>query len=196
MQVVICARVSSPTQNIANQREILLDHCRIRGFQVDRIFEDTATGSNTARPGFQELIKYLHRGGYAEAVVVYKLDRLGRSLRNLLAIVDDLNQRNIGFISVLDNIDTTTAHGRLFFHLMASLSEYERDLIRDRCSAGKTHAIANGVKFGRPRKHIDIDRVNEMLLAGIPKTKIAKKLNVSYRCLTQRLKIHRHLPVG
>jgi len=186
--IVIYARVSSPTQNIANQREVLLDHCRIRGFQVGRIFEDTATGSHTARPGFQELIKYLHRGGYTEAVVVYKLDRLGRSLRDLLAIVDDLKQRNIGFISVSDNIDTTTAHGRLFFHLMASLSEYERDLIRDRCSTGKSQAIANGVKFGRPRKHIDINRVNEMLLAGIPKTKIAKKLNISYRCLTTRLK--------
>jgi DNA invertase Pin-like site-specific DNA recombinase len=191
MHVVIYARVSSPTQNIANQREMLVDYCRIRGFDVDRIFEDTATGSHTARPGFHDLIKYVHRGGYAETVVVYKLDRLGRSLRDLLAIVDDLNQRNIGFISVSDNIDTTTAHGRLFFHLMASLSEYERDLIRDRCSAGKIQAIANGVKFGRPRKHIDINRVNEMLLAGIPKTKIAKKLNISYRCLTSRINEHR-----
>jgi DNA invertase Pin-like site-specific DNA recombinase len=96
MQVVIYARVSSTTQNVANQREALLDYCRVREFEVGRIFEDTATGSHTARSGFQELIKYLH-GGYAEAVVVHKLDRLGRSLRDLLAIVDDLNQRNIGF---------------------------------------------------------------------------------------------------
>lgn len=190
MQVVIYARISSTTQNVANQREILMDYCRIRGFEVGRIFEDTATGAHTARPGFQDLITYLH-GGYAEAVVVYKLDRLGRSLRDLLAIADDLKQRNIGFISVSDSIDTTTANGRLFFHLMASLSEYERDLIRERCSAGKIHAIANGVKFGRPRIPIDINRVNEMILAGIPKTTIAKKLKISYRALTSRISEHR-----
>lgn len=190
MQVVIYARVSSATQDVTNQREALLDYCRIRGFEVGRIFEDTATGSNTVRPGFQELITHLHRG-YAEAVVVHKLDRLGRSLRDLLAIVDNLKQRNIGLISVSDNIDTTTANGRLFFHLMATLSEYERDLIRDRCSAGKIQAIANGVKFGRPRNHIDINRVNDMIIAGIPKTTIAKKLKVSYRCLTTRINEHR-----
>jgi DNA invertase Pin-like site-specific DNA recombinase len=74
---------------------------------------------------------------------------------------------------------------------MSSLSEYERDLIRDRCSTGRVKAIANGVKFGRPRIHINMDRVNEMILAGIPKTTIAKKLNVSYRFLISRITEHR-----
>jgi len=186
MQVVIYSRVSTPGQNTTPQKETVLDYCRVRAFDVVRSFEDTATGANTDRPGFQAMLKFLH-GGYADALVVYKLDRLGRSLRDLLAIVDDLNRLNIGFISFSDNIDTTTPNGRLFFHILASLSEYERDLIRDRCSAGKTRAIANGVKFGRPRKHIDMQKVLLKVLAGVPKTRIAQDLNVSYRCLTTRL---------
>jgi DNA invertase Pin-like site-specific DNA recombinase len=186
MQVVIYSRVSTPGQDTTHQKETVLDYCRVRGFDVVRGFEDTATGANTDRPSFQAMLAFL-RGGYADAVVVYKLDRLGRSLRDLLAIVDELNRLNIGFVSFSDNIDTTTSNGRLFFHILASLSEYERDLIRDRCSAGKTRAIANGVRFGRPRKKIDIERVMLKVLNGVPKTRIAQDLKVSYRCLTSRI---------
>ena len=130
------------------------------------------------------------QGGHAEGVVIQRLDRMGRTVRDLLGITDELQRLNVALISLSDHIDTTTANGRLFFYLMATLSEYERDLMHERLAWGQAQARANGITFGRPRKSIDMDRVISLINLGVPKTHIAKNLHVSTRLLYRRLDDH------
>lgn len=190
MRVVVYTRVSTTGQDLSIQKEKLVDYVKVREFQLIRIFEDKATGSNTDRVGFQQMMDFL-RAGNADAVVVYKLDRMGRSIRDLINIIDELKRINIGFISFTDNIDTTTANGRLFFYIMAALAEFERELISERTEAGKEKARANGVKFGRKKKKVDIDTVMRRLLDGVPKSRIAKDMGMSQRTLTRRINENR-----
>lgn len=190
MRVVIYTRVSTTGQDLSIQKEKLVEYAKVRNFEVIRIFEDKATGSNTDRPGFLQMMDFL-RAGNADAAIVYKLDRLGRSIRDLINIIDELKRIKIGFISFTDNIDTTTANGRLFFYLMAALAEFERELIKERCDAGKAKALSNGVKFGRKKKKVDIETVMRRLIDGVPKSRIAKDMGMSQRTLTRRITEHR-----
>ena len=115
----------------------------------ERIFRDKASGAKTERPGLQEATEYLREG---DSLVVWRLDRLGRSLRHLIDTVSELEDRGIGFRSLQESIDTTTSGGRLIFHIFGSLAEFERNLIRERTMAGLRAARARGRVGGRPRK--------------------------------------------
>ncbi len=106
----------------------------------------TASGAKTDRPELQNLLKHIRKG---DIVVVYKLDRLGRSLKHLLEVVSELNSKEVGIRSINDAIDTTTPQGRLFFNISASFAEFERDLIRERTKSGLEAARARGRKGGR-----------------------------------------------
>ncbi len=140
------ARVSTPDQHLDLQRDALQD------VRCERLFTDTASGAKTARPGLTEALKTCRSG---DTLVVWKLDRLGRSLPHLVETVRDLVARGIGFKSLQENIDTTTAGGKLIFHLFASLAEFERDLIRERTNAGLSAARARGKRGGRPKGVMD-----------------------------------------
>jgi len=122
------------------------------GVGPDRIYEDLATGRHDARPGLEACLKALRPG---DTLVVWKLDQLGRNLRHLVTLVEDLRQREVG-LHVLTGqgaqIDTTTANGRLVFGIFAALAEFEADLIRERTQAGLAAARARGRHGGRPRK--------------------------------------------
>ena len=122
------------------------------GVEQDRIYEDLATGRHDARPGLEACLKALRPG---DTLVVWKLDRLGRTLRHLVTLVEDLRQHEVG-LHVLTGqgaqIDTTTANGRLVFGIFAALAEFEADLIRERTRAGLAAARARGRHGGRPRK--------------------------------------------
>jgi DNA invertase Pin-like site-specific DNA recombinase len=114
----------------------------------ERIFSDTASGAKTQRPGLTEALKHCRPG---DTLVVWKLDRLGRSLPHLVETVRDLVAKGIGFRSLQENIDTTTSGGKLIFHIFASLAEFERDIVRERTHAGLSAARARGRKGGRPK---------------------------------------------
>src|SRR5260221_7132216 len=114
-----------------------------------KIFTDTITGSTFERKGLDEALAYVREG---DTFVVWRLDRLGRSLRDLIDTVTRLNNRQIEFRSLTENIDTTTPGGKLIFHIFGALAEFERDLIRERTNAGLAAARARGRKGGRPRK--------------------------------------------
>ena len=136
------ARVSTPEQCL----DLQLNALKATG--CDQIFEDHGvTGDKTARPGLDQTLAALEPG---DCLVVWKLDRLGRSLRHLTETLQSLAERDIGFRSLQDAIDTTTAGGRLYFHIMAALAEFERDLISERTKAGMAAAKARGVHVGRP----------------------------------------------
>jgi DNA invertase Pin-like site-specific DNA recombinase len=112
-----------------------------------RVFSDKASGSLANRPQLDKMLDQLRPD---DVVVVWRLDRLGRSLKNLIALVEELADREVGFRSLSESIDTTTANGRLFFSVMGALAEFERDLIRERTNAGLAAARARGRVGGRP----------------------------------------------
>jgi DNA invertase Pin-like site-specific DNA recombinase len=135
------ARVSTLEQNEALQRDAL------DTAGCDRIFVDKASGKIGPRPALDAMLEQLRRG---DTVVVWRLDRHGRSLRHLIDIFADLDNRGVAVRSLTENIDTTTPGGRLILHVFASLAEFERDLIRERTMAGLAAARARGRNGGRP----------------------------------------------
>jgi DNA invertase Pin-like site-specific DNA recombinase len=135
------ARVSTLDQDPS------LQHDALTAAGCDRIFIDKASGKLASRPALDDLLQQLRPG---DTVVVWRLDRLGRSLRHLLETVASLEQRGVSFVSLTENIDTSTPGGRLVFHLFGALAEFERDLIRERTMAGLAAAKARGRTGGRP----------------------------------------------
>src|SRR5204863_2136192 len=109
---------------------------------------DTASGAKAERKGLEEALDYVREG---DSLVVWRLDRLGRSLKHLIETITDLNNRNIGFQSITEKIDTTTSGGKLIFHIFGALAEFERDIIRERTNAGLQAARARGRLGGRPK---------------------------------------------
>jgi DNA invertase Pin-like site-specific DNA recombinase len=136
------ARVSTSEQTLDLQKDAL------QKAGCDRIFTDTASGAKSERAGLEEAINYVRAG---DTLVVWRLDRLGRSLNHLIETITGLNNRGIGFKSITESIDTTTSGGKLIFHIFGALAEFERDIIRERTQAGLTAARARGRKGGRPK---------------------------------------------
>lgn len=147
------ARVSTPDQHLHMQEDALKsDGC-------EQIFRDIASGAKTARPGLEEVLAYAREG---DVIVVWKLDRLGRSVQHLIQTIKSLSDRGIGFKSLQENIDTTTSGGKLIFHIFSALAEFERDLIQERTKAGLKAARARGRLGGRPPL-LKPDQVKKML---------------------------------
>ena len=136
------ARISTADQTLGLQRDALT------AAGCERLFSDTASGSRADRPGLDDALDFLRPG---DALVVWRLDRLGRSLRHLIDPLGGLDQRGIGFRSLQAQIDTTTSGGKLVFHVFGALAEFERDLIRERTQAGLAAARARGRRGGRPK---------------------------------------------
>jgi DNA invertase Pin-like site-specific DNA recombinase len=178
------ARVSSQDQNTGLQIDALeRDGC-------ERIYEEKVPGAGIARPELDICLQMLRAG---DVLVVWKLDRLGRSLKDLVGIVADLEHRNIAFRSISENIDTGSAGGKLVFHLFGALAEFERSLIRERTMAGLAAARARGRKGGRTPKMdaSDAKKAAAMLTdPEITKTNVAAHFNVTRATLDAALKRH------
>jgi DNA invertase Pin-like site-specific DNA recombinase len=136
------ARVSTKDQSVAMQ----IDALKAAG--CERIYEEVASGARTDRPVLEDLVAHLRAG---DVLVIWKLDRLGRSLKHLVTLTNDLLARGVGLISLNDPVDTTTPQGRLVFNIFASLAEFERDLIRERTQSGLKAARTRGRVGGRPK---------------------------------------------
>jgi DNA invertase Pin-like site-specific DNA recombinase len=136
------ARVSTQDQTLNLQKDAL------EKIGCKKIFTDTASGAKAEREGLDEALEYVREG---DTLVVWRLDRLGRSLKHLIETITELNNRKIGFKSIQENIDTTTSGGKLVFHIFGALAEFERDIIRERTQAGLIAARARGRKGGRPK---------------------------------------------
>ena len=170
------ARVSTQDQNLELQREALL-HAG-----CEKIFEDKVSGAQSDRPGLTRAIEMLREG---DTLVVWKLDRLGRSVKQLIGWVSDLQAQGVQFRSLTDAIDTGTASGRFFFNIMASLAQMERELTVERTRAGLAVARQLGRKGGRPLKmtHSKIESAKKLLANGVPPKDVAKNLGVSVATL-------------
>ena len=166
------ARVSTLDQNLELQREALTK----AGCQ--KVFEDKVSGTRADRPGLGKAQEMLREG---DTLVVWKLDRLGRSVKQLVDLVGEFHKQGIQFKSLTDAIDTGTPSGRFFFHVMASLAEMERELIVERTRAGLDVARQLGRKGGRKNKMTDskIETKKKLLDSGVPPKDVAKNLGVS-----------------
>jgi len=178
------ARVSTQDQN----PQLQLDALTAAG--CERIFQEKASGAQRERPQLQAALDYLRPG---DVLVVWKLDRLARSLKQLIETVELLEEKGIGFQSVTESIDTTTPGGKLIFHIFGSLAEFERSIIRERTKAGLAAARAHGRVGGRPKALSEEDLAAAKALLRDPSITVAaaaKRLGVATSTL------HRYLPGG
>jgi len=166
------ARVSTQDQNLDLQRDAL------EKAGCKKLFEDKVSGTRADRPGLIKAMEILREG---DTLVVWKLDRLGRSVKQLVDLISELHKKGIQFKSVTDAIDTGTTSGRFFFHVMASLAEMERELTVERTRAGLEAARRLGRKGGRKRQMTDskIESAKKLLANGIPPRDVAQNLGVS-----------------
>jgi len=137
------ARVSTLDQNLDLQKDAL------NRAGCEKIFVDEISGATAARPGLERALEMAREG---DVLVVWRLDRLGRSLKHLVELVGELEERNVGLRSIQEAMDTSSPGGRLIFHVFAALAEFERSLIQERTNAGLAAARARGRKGGRPKK--------------------------------------------
>lgn len=166
------ARVSTLDQNL----DLQIDALKKAGCK--KIFEDELGGSRAERPGLAKALEILRTD---DTLVVWKLDRLGRSVKNLVDLVANLHQQGVQFKSLTDAIDTSSPSGRFFFHVMASLAEMERELTAERTRAGLAIARQLGRKGGRKRQMTDskIESAKKLLADGVPPRDVAQNLGVS-----------------
>ncbi len=178
------ARVSTQDQDVALQIDALNE------VDCERIFEEKASGAQRDRPQLKEAVAYMRPG---DTLVVWKLDRLARSLKQLIETVEGLEEKGIGFRSLTEAIDTTTSGGKLIFHIFAALAEFERSIIHERTMAGLTSARARGRLGGRPPALSSDDVAAAKAMLGDPEitvAEVARRLNVAESTL------YRHLPGG
>jgi DNA invertase Pin-like site-specific DNA recombinase len=174
-------RVSTHDQTLNLQRDAL------EKASCNKIFTDTASGAKTERKGLEEALTYVRKG---DTLVVWRLARLGRSLPHLITTMTNLEERGIGFKSLTENIDTTTSGGKLIFHIFGALAEFERNLIRERTTAGLSAARARGRRGGRPRaltgKQLSI--AQDLYDKRHPIAEICRTLKVSKATLYRSIK--------
>jgi len=153
MKVAIYCRVSTEEQDADKQEDICIEDCKRRNLEVFKIYKDVISGSSTSREHFNQLLLDM-RSNKFDVIMVTKLDRLGRSLQHLLSLFDEFNRKNVQFIAVTQNIDTTTSSGRLQMQIMGAFAEFERNIISERTKEGLRKAVGVG-KRGKdiiPRK--------------------------------------------
>lgn len=177
-------RVSSESdrQHTDLQKDALIQ----AGVDARHLYEDKASGAKDKRPGLEKALSFLQPG---DCLVVWKLDRLGRSLPHLLDIINGLHKKGIAFRSLTEAMDTTTPHGELLFHLFGSLAQYERALTRERIMAGLESAKRRGRKGGRPRVIDDekMEAILEDLESGASKAAVCRNFSIKRSTLYDAL---------
>jgi DNA invertase Pin-like site-specific DNA recombinase len=189
-RVALYLRVSRDAQTTENQRLSLEAVASQRGWTITNVYEDNGISGakgRDRRPGLDALLKDASRARF-DVVMAWALDRLGRSLRNLMDALQDLESANVDLFLHQQAIDTTTPAGRVFFHILGAFSEFERDMIRSRVTAGLDRARARGVRLGRPQVSKKVERtIRKRLATGEGMLKVAKTLRVGVSTV-QRVK--------
>ena len=189
-RAALYARVSivARGQDVGLQLDELRQVAAQRGWQTSGVFiDDGVSGVLEARPALDKMLAEVRLGKH-DLVVVWKLDRLGRSLQHVLTIIDTLNANGVGFVSLRDaGLDSTSASGRLMLQILASFAEYERNVIQERVRAGVARAKAAGKHCGRPRRDLDLRPAVALLKEGRGLREVAEILGVSRSSLRRRL---------
>ena len=176
MRAAVYARVSTSDQTCENQLLELRRYCEARGWPIQREYIDQGvSGAKDRRPALDQLVADAKKRR-VDVAICWRLDRLGRNLRHLVTLLEDLQSLGVAFVSLGEGIDCTTPAGKLQLHILAALAEFERGRIQERVRAGLARAKAQGVKLGRPRRRIDPERLASV--AGIPEREAARRLGI------------------
>ena len=187
-RAALYARVSTITgQNPELQISELKEYAARRGWQVVAEFVDRMSGVKESRPSLNRLMADARQRKF-DVVVVWKIDRFGRSLRHLVNALAELEAVGVPFISLHDNLDLSTPSGRLMFQIIGAMAEFERALIRERVQAGLANAKKKGKKLGRPRVVVDVDRVAALRRSGAAWQTISQKLSVGVGTLYKAMR--------
>ncbi len=191
LRAALYARVSTSGkgQDVNLQLDELRQVAEQRGWKIAGVYHDDGiSGSTDSRPALDRMMAEAQAGSF-DLVAVWKLDRLGRSVQHVLALLDQLGSQGIEFVSLRDaGLDTTTPAGRLFTAIIAAFGAFERDIIRERVIAGVRRAQAQGKHCGRPRVHLDLRPAVAMLDSGSSLREAAEAMGVSRSTLRRRLK--------
>lgn len=180
MKAALYVRVSTDSQTTLNQRRELEAYCGRQGWDVAQVYDDTGiSGAKAERPALNQMLKDAASQKF-DVLVVWKIDRLARSTSNLLSILQQLQAAGVGFVATTQQIDTTTAYGRMVLTFLAAIAEFERELIRERVVSGIARAQADGVKCGRPRTGFDVGKAMLMRNEGKSLRSIAKEIGVGF----------------
>ena len=178
-RLAVYARCSSAEQSVEPQVDALREYAHARDLQVMEEYVDHGvSGARDRRPALDQLLADAHRRRF-DVLAVVKLDRLARSVRHLTALAAELEALGIDLIVLDQGIDTTTPAGRLLFHTLAAIAEFERDLIRERTRAGMAAAKQRGKHVGRPRAEVDRAALVQGIRAGLSVSELARRLSVS-----------------
>jgi len=175
MRAAIYARVSTFDQESENQLAELRRYASARQWTSHEYVDRGVSGAKDRRPALDDLLRAAGRRQF-DVLVCWRLDRLGRSLKHLVVLLDELQALGIAFVSMGEGIDCTTPAGKLQLHILAALAEFERGRIQERVKAGLARAKAQGVKLGRPRRRIAPERLAEV--AGLPAREAARRLGI------------------
>jgi DNA invertase Pin-like site-specific DNA recombinase len=180
-RVALYARVSDPRdgrQHPEIQLEELRHYATRRGWRITREYVDRITGTKDSRPQLNQLMLDA-RARKFDLALVWRLDRLGRSLRHLVNTASEFEALGIGLVSLRESLDPTTPMGKAMFGMIAVMAEFERELIRERVLAGMRHAKSRGIHLGRPKVEADGDVIRSMRKSGVAWREIAERLGVS-----------------
>jgi DNA invertase Pin-like site-specific DNA recombinase len=176
MRTALYARVSTLDQQPENQLEELRRYATARGWDVKEYVDHGVSGAKDRRPALDAMMADAKRRRF-DAVVCWRLDRLGRNLRHLITMLDELRALGISFVSLAEGIDATTPAGKLQLHILAAIAEFERGRIQERVRAGLARARAQGMRLGRPRTAVPTDKL--IAVKSMSNAQAAKALDVS-----------------
>lgn len=187
LRAALYLRCSTADQTTANQLPQLHNYVQFHGWEIAEIYTDEdQSGKKTSRPQFDRMMADAREKKF-DVVVVVKLDRLGRSMKHLLDTLDVLNKLNIAFASATQNIDTTTAAGKLMFNLLGAFAEFEATLISERTKAGLIRVVSEGTQLGRPLNDTDWIKLNQLKSEGRSARYISRTMNVPLTTVRRRL---------
>ena len=187
MRVAIYARVSTRDQSCDLQVRDLRTYCIARKFTIFQEYVDEGeSGAKNSRPELNELMADARKRKF-DSVIVWRFDRFARSTKHLLMALEEFRSLGVEFISFQENIDTSSPLGQVMFTILGAIAQLERDLIRERVSAGIRHARACGKQLGRPRRIVDRDEIVRLKAEGASLRRIAEALKVSYGTIRARL---------
>src|SRR6056297_1409275 len=194
MDVYGYARVSTEEQvksgSLNQQIDKIEDYCHRSDHQIVKLFTDAGVSAIKERPKFEKMMETIANGNdEIDGIVVTKLDRFGRSVKDLVINMETLQEESIDFISIGDSLDTSTPNGKLLFHILSAFAEFEREIIRERMQAGRERARAEGKELHRPKKELDMERIRELYTEkGLSARAIAKLMDVSPPTILSRLR--------
>jgi len=186
--VAIYVRVSTKKQSTELQKERLIEYCKKRGYNYSIYSDEGYSGKSGKRPGFRMLINDIKNGKKFDAVIVTKFDRFARSIQDLINTVTFLRDNNISFIAIDNNVDTSSSQGRLLFHLLGAIAEFEREIIVERMAEGRKKALEEGKTCHRPKLELDRNQIIKWKKKGIGNSSIAKLCNTSRVTIWRRIK--------